>query len=162
MPLLVGTLGKAFGTFGAFVAGAADVIEFLLQKRAALYLYDGAAAAGGRRDPRRRLRIAARESWRRERVLQLARRFARAAADAQRCRCMPSATPIQPVLLGSAARVLRGAGCASAARVSGWSAIRPPTVPRGSARLRVTLSASPHARTRSTPSWRRSAASASG
>ena len=52
VPILVGTLGKAFGCFGAFVAADADYIEWLLQTRAQLHLYDGAAAAGRRRRAR--------------------------------------------------------------------------------------------------------------
>jgi 8-amino-7-oxononanoate synthase len=85
------------------------------------------------------LRIAARESWRRERVLQLARRFATAAAELN-VPLLPSQTPIQPVLLGSAARVLRAQE--ALLKAGFWVvAIRPPTVPPGMARLRVALSA---------------------
>jgi 8-amino-7-oxononanoate synthase len=138
VPVLVGTLGKAFGTFGAFVAGAADVIELLLQ-RARPYAYTTALPQAVAAATREALRIAAREPWRRERVLHLARRFAQAAHE-RGVPVMASATPIQPVLLGSAARVLRaqdellGAGF--------WvAAIRPPTVAPGGARLRVALSA---------------------
>ena len=137
VPVLVGTLGKAFGTFGAFVAGAADVIELLLQ-RARPYAYTTALPQPVAAATREALLIAAREPWRRERVLALARRFAQGAGE-RGVPVMASATPIQPVLLGSAARVLRaqdellGAGF--------WvAAIRPPTVASGSARLRVALS----------------------
>jgi 8-amino-7-oxononanoate synthase len=139
VPILVGTLGKAFGTFGAFAAGSADVIEYLLQ-RARSYVYTTALPQPVAAATREALRIAARECWRRERVLQLARRFARSAADLN-VPLLPSATPIQPVLLGSAARVLRAQ--AALLQAGFWVvAIRPPTVPPGTARLRVTLSAS--------------------
>jgi 8-amino-7-oxononanoate synthase len=138
VPILVGTLGKAFGTFGAFAAGAADVIELLLQ-RARSYAYTTALPQPVAAATREALRISARESWRRERVLQLARRFALAAAELN-VPLLPSQTPIQPVLLGSAARVLRAQE--SLLRAGFWVvAIRPPTVPPGTARLRIALSA---------------------
>jgi 8-amino-7-oxononanoate synthase len=138
VPVLVGTLGKAFGTFGAFAAGPADVIELLLQK-ARTYAYTTALPQPLAAATRQALRIAAREPWRRERVLQLARRFAQA-ARALGVPVMPSATPIQPVLLGSSARVLRAQE--ELLNAGFWVvAIRPPTVAPGSSRLRVTLSA---------------------
>jgi 8-amino-7-oxononanoate synthase len=83
--------------------------------------------------------VAQDESWRRERVLALTARF-RAAAREQDLPLTASQTPIQPILIGSAAaalaasRTLREAGF--------WvTAIRPPTVPANTARLRVTFSA---------------------
>ena len=138
VPVLVGTLGKAFGTFGAFVAGAADVIELLLQK-ARPYAYTTALPQPIAAATRQALRIAAREPWRRERVLSLARRFSQAAQQLG-VPLMASTTPIQPVLLGSTARVLRAQE--ELLNAGFWVvAIRPPTVAAGSSRLRVTLSA---------------------
>ncbi len=138
VPVLVGTLGKAFGSFGAFVAGSADLIEFLIQK-ARPYIYTTALPQPVAAATRAALRIAQREVWRRERVLALTDRFRRAAA-ALGVPIGDSSTPIQPVMLGSA-------GAAAQAQkdlmdAGFWVvAIRPPTVPRGSARLRVALSA---------------------
>ena len=138
VPVLVGTLGKAFGTFGAFAAGPADLIEFLLQK-ARPYVYTTALPQAVAAATRQALLIAARESWRRERVLELARRF-RAAAHALDMPVIASETPIQPVVLGSTARALAAQEALLAAGF--WvAAIRPPTVARGSARLRIALSA---------------------
>jgi 8-amino-7-oxononanoate synthase len=138
VPVLVGTLGKAFGTFGAFAAGPADVIELLLQKGRP-YAYTTALPQPLAAATRRALVIAAREPWRRERVLQLARRFSQAARELD-VPVMASATPIQPVLLGSTARVLRAQE--ELLNAGFWVvAIRPPTVAPGSSRLRVTLSA---------------------
>ena len=138
VPVLVGTLGKAFGTFGAFVAGAADVIELLLQK-ARPYAYTTALPQPIAAATRQALRIAAREPWRREWVLSLARRFSQAAQQLG-VPLMASTTPIQPVLLGSTARVLRAQE--ELLNAGFWVvAIRPPTVASGSSRLRVTLSA---------------------
>jgi 8-amino-7-oxononanoate synthase len=144
VPVLMGTLGKAFGSFGAFVAGSADLIELLIQK-ARPYIYTTALPPPVAAATRSALQIAQSEPWRRERVVALAQRFRAAARDAG----IPVPTdtpgdvvhPIQPVVLGSAEAVLQahrellGEGF--------WVvAVRPPTVPRGAARLRITLSAS--------------------
>ena len=170
VPALVGTLGKAFGSFGAFVAGSNELIELLMQK-ARSYIYTTALPQPVAAASRKALEIAQRETWRRERVLALTARFRSGAQQigvpvtgaevATRVRAMSAAevgtpsrpddavpmlhrsqplTPIQPILLGSseaalqAQRELLEAGFCVIA-------IRPPTVPRGSARLRVTLSA---------------------
>jgi 8-amino-7-oxononanoate synthase len=137
-PVLIGTLGKAFGSFGAFVAGSNDLIEFLIQK-ARPYIYTTALPQPVAAATRRALEVVQREPWRRERVLALTARFKEAARAAD-VPLADSNTPIQPVMLGSsqtallAQQELLDAGF--------WVvAIRPPTVPRGSARLRVTLSA---------------------
>ena len=138
VPILMGTLGKALGTFGAFVAGANDLIEYLIQK-ARSYIYTTALPPAVAAATREALRLLDVESWRRERVRAHVQRF-RAAALAAELELTPSNMPIQPIVLGSAARAL-------AASDALWNhgiwvaAIRPPTVPEGSARLRVTLSA---------------------
>jgi 8-amino-7-oxononanoate synthase len=138
VPLLMGTLGKAFGSFGAFIAGDTALIELLLQK-ARSYIYTTALPQPVAAATRAALALAQQESWRRERVLALTARFRRQAAAAG----VPlggSATPIQPVVLGGAAAALEAQRALEAAGF--WVvAIRPPTVPRGAARLRVTLSA---------------------
>jgi 8-amino-7-oxononanoate synthase len=138
VPVLVGTLGKAFGSFGAFVAGAAELIEWLIQT-ARPYLYTTALPQPVAAATRAALALAQREPWRRERVQALTARFRVRALEAG-VPLAPSSTPIQPVLLGSAAAAL---GAQRALERAGFwvVAIRPPTVPRGSARLRVTLSA---------------------
>lgn len=138
VPILMGTLGKAFGTFGAFVAGSEALIETLMQQ-ARSYIYTTAPPPAVAEATRVSLRIAQRESWRRERLQQLIDRF-RQGAEQLGLPLMDSQTPIQPIIAGSAERAL------------GWSrqleaqgilvtAIRPPTVPEGSARLRITFSA---------------------
>jgi 8-amino-7-oxononanoate synthase len=137
-PILVGTLGKAFGSFGAFVAGSAALIEFLIQK-ARTYRYTTALPQPVAAATRAALNLARLDSWRRERLMALVARF-RAAAQAAGVPLADSSTPIQPVLLGSAAAAL--AAQRELAAAGYWVvAIRPPTVPVGSARLRVTLSA---------------------
>ena len=138
VPVLIGTLGKAFGCFGAFVAGEAALIEFLMQK-ARSYIYTTAlpqpvAAAG-----RKALELIQSESWRRTQLASLIERFRRRARDAQ----VPlgrSPTPIQPIVLGSESAVLGAQRELEAAGLLAV-AVRPPTVPKGTARLRVTLTA---------------------
>jgi 8-amino-7-oxononanoate synthase len=137
VPVLVGTFGKAFGTFGAFVAGSADLIEFLIQKSRA-YIYTTALPPAVAAATRAALGVSQREPWRREKVLALAARFRKGiAAGSQVSR--PD-TPIVPVILGEASRAL---AVSKALEEKGFlvTAIRPPTVPAGTARLRVTLSA---------------------
>jgi 8-amino-7-oxononanoate synthase len=141
-PVLMGTLGKAFGSFGAFVAGSADLIELLIQK-ARTYIYTTALPEPVAAATRAALAVAASESWRRERLQALIARFRRQALAAG----VPLANvhsspgiPIQPVLLGSAAAALAAQRELEAAGFL-VVAIRPPTVPQGSARLRVSLSA---------------------
>jgi 8-amino-7-oxononanoate synthase len=85
------------------------------------------------------LRILREEAWRRERLASLVARF-RAEAAVLGLELMDSSTPIQPVLAGSVERALRWS-TALEARGLLVTAIRPPTVPRGTARLRVTFSA---------------------
>src|SRR6516165_6310941 len=138
VPVLVGTLGKAFGSFGAFVAGSAAVIELLIQ-RARTYRYTTALPEPVAAATRAALALIRQESGRRERLAALIARF-RAAAAAADVPLAPSATPIQPIVLGSAAAALAAQRQLAAAGF--WVvAIRPPTVPAGSARLRITLSA---------------------
>lgn len=138
VPILVGTLGKAFGGFGAFVAADADYIEWLLQT-ARSYIYTTALPPPVAAAARAALAVAVAEPWRRERVLELTARLRRGAALAG-IALLPSISPIQPVVLGSSARTLAVSEQLFAAGY--WvAAIRPPTVPRGSARLRITLSA---------------------
>lgn len=138
VPVLVGTLGKAFGTFGAFVAGRCELIEFLLQT-ARTYIYTTALPPAVAEATRAALRLVRQEPWRRERLQALVARF-RAGAQQLGLRLTDSATPIQAVLLGDNERAV-AAGHALFARGFWVGAIRPPTVPAGTARLRLTLTA---------------------
>lgn len=137
-PILMATLGKAAGTFGAFVAGSTDLVELLLQ-RARTYIYTTALPPAVAAATRAALRVMQDESWRRTRVLEHVAYFRREFAGLGLA--LPeSSTPIQPVVLGSEAAAV---AASEALRARGlWvPAIRPPTVPAGSSRLRVTLSA---------------------
>jgi 8-amino-7-oxononanoate synthase len=138
VPILVGTLGKAFGCFGAFIAADADYIEWFVQT-ARSYIYTTALPPPVAAAAREALAVAATESWRRERVLELTARLRRGCAQVG-VSLLPSPSPIQPVVLGDSARALAVSEQLFAAGF--WvTAIRPPTVPKGSARLRLTLSA---------------------
>ena len=139
VPMLMGTLGKAFGTFGAFVAGSEALIETLIQ-HARSYIYTTALPPAVATATSASLRLLQSENWRREKLEMLIKRFRDGALELG-LSLMESSTPIQPVMLG---------GVETALAVSEMlyqqglfvSAIRPPTVPEGSARLRITLSAS--------------------
>jgi 8-amino-7-oxononanoate synthase len=137
VPILMGTLGKALGAFGAFVAGSEELIETLVQQ-ARTYVYTTAPPPAIAAATRASLKLARQETWRREKLKCLIARLRRG-AEQLRLPLIPSETPIQPLLIGDAARaqVLSNAVFEQGFYVT---AIRPPTVPRGSARLRVTLS----------------------
>lgn len=138
VPILMGTLGKAFGTFGAFVAGSEDLIELLIQK-ARSYVFTTALPAAIAQATRVSLRLLQTETWRREKLQSLVVRFRTGAAQ-QGLQLMDSCTAIQPIVIGDSRRA---AAISQALLQQGFwvSAIRPPTVPAGTARLRVTLSA---------------------
>jgi 8-amino-7-oxononanoate synthase len=139
VPILMGTLGKGFGTFGAFVAGSEALIETLIQKSRS-YIYTTAMPSAVAEATRVSLRIAQQENWRRQKVAHLIVRF-RQAAEAIGLPLMPSAdTPIQPLITGCAERALQWSKYLEERGIL-VSAIRPPTVPDGQARLRITLSA---------------------
>jgi 8-amino-7-oxononanoate synthase len=138
VPVLVGTLGKAFGTAGAFVAGDEVLIETLIQ-RARNYIYTTALPPAVAVATLESLRIARAEAWRRERLQELIARF-RAGATELGLHLHPSTTPIQPVLVGESAAALALSATLESRGIL-VAAIRPPTVPAGTARLRVTFSA---------------------
>lgn len=138
VPILMGTLGKALGTFGAFVAGSHDLIETLIQ-RARPYIYTTATPPALAAATRVSLALARREDWRRERLATLIGRLRTGAAQLG-LPLADSPTPIQPLLAGSAERALAWSAALESAGLL-VTAIRPPTVPTGTARLRITLSA---------------------
>ncbi|MFN2381250.1 MAG: 8-amino-7-oxononanoate synthase [Guyparkeria sp.] len=137
--LRVGTLGKAFGTAGAFVAGAAEPLAVLLQ-RARTYLFTTAQPPALAEASRAALVILREEGWRRDHLVDLVVRFREGVANLEDFELAPSTTPIQPIQVGEADRALAMAEQLDAMGLL-VPAIRPPTVPSGSSRLRVTLSA---------------------
>jgi 8-amino-7-oxononanoate synthase len=138
VPILMGTLGKALGTFGAFVAGSEALIETLIQ-RARSYIYTTATPPALAEATRASLAIARREDWRRKRLRVLIARLRSGAAQLG-LPLADSETPIQPLMAGSTNRALAWSQALESAGIL-VTAIRPPTVPEGTARLRITLSA---------------------
>lgn len=138
VPVLMATLGKALGTAGAFVAGSETLIEALIQTTRK-YIYTTAMPPALAAASLTALRLAQEESWRREHLQHLIALFRTGAAE-RGLPLMPSRTPIQPLLVGEPGSALR---LSESLRERGFlvSAIRPPTVPAGTARLRITLTA---------------------
>ena len=138
VPVLVGTLGKAFGTAGAFVAGEEALVETLIQ-RSRNYIFTTAMPSALAVASMESLAIVRAEEWRRERLAAWIRRFRQGAAELG-FSPPPSLAPIQPLLVGDSAQAL---ALSQALEERGLliGAIRPPTVPQGTARLRITLSA---------------------
>jgi 8-amino-7-oxononanoate synthase len=138
VPVLMGTLGKSFGTFGAFVAGSEILIETLIQK-ARTYIYTTAFPAAVAEATRSSLKLVIADSWRRDKLNYLAERF-KTGASQLGLPLMASSSAIQPLIIGDSQKTI---DMSNALFEQGFliSAIRPPTVPQGSARLRVTFSA---------------------
>ena len=139
VPVLMGTLGKALGSFGAFVAGSEALIETLIQQSRS-YIYTTALPPAVAEATRASLRLVCSERERREHLQRLISRF-RHEVSGLGLSLMESSTAIQPILAGSAAQALTWSRALESQGIL-VMAIRPPTVPEGSARLRITLSAS--------------------
>ena len=138
VPIYMATLGKACGSFGAFVAGSEALIETLIQS-ARTYIYTTATPAALAEAARAAIKLVETETWRRDHLKVLIARFRSGAAQLG-LKLMESTTPIQPLLVGEpeAALTLSRQLKEQALLVA---AIRPPTVPASTARLRITLTA---------------------
>lgn len=139
MPVYMGTLGKALGTAGAFVAADDIVIDTLIQS-ARSYVYTTAQPDAIAAATLAALDCLQRDHWRQDKLQSLIQRF-RTGAEQLGLQLMGSTTPIQPVVIGDSRKAVRiGQQLEQAGILAG--VIRPPTVPKNTARLRVTLSAS--------------------
>lgn len=138
LPILMGTLGKGFGSFGAFVAGSDTLIETLIQF-ARPYIYTTAMPPAVAAASLASLSIIRRDAERRAHLQQLIEDFKHGASQLGLA-IMPSDTAIQPLVVGESDKAL---AISEALAAQGFlvSAIRPPTVPKGTARLRITLTA---------------------
>ncbi|HMB08698.1 MAG TPA: 8-amino-7-oxononanoate synthase [Isosphaeraceae bacterium] len=138
VPIKVGTLSKALGSVGGFVAGSRRLVDWLVNHARTL-IYSTALPPAAVAAARAALAIVRAEPWRRERVRALGARL-RADLTAGGLDVGPSVGPIVPVRLGEAGRAV---DVADRLRGRGFlvPAIRPPTVPAGTARLRVSLTA---------------------
>jgi 8-amino-7-oxononanoate synthase len=136
--IYMATLGKAAGVSGAFIAGEAEVVETLVQ-RARAYVYTTATPPLLAHALLESLELVRREEWRRDRLRELVRQL-KARLQVRRWRLEPSDTAIQPLIIGANAEAV---AVAEALARGGLlvPAIRPPTVPAGTARLRISLSA---------------------
>lgn len=134
----MGTLGKAAGVSGAFVAGQADVIEWLVQ-RARTYVFSTASPPALAVALLESLRLIELENWRREQLQTLAARLRDGLAELP-WNLLPSQTAIQPLIIGDNEAALNVMARLQEMHI--WApAIRPPTVPEKTARLRISLSA---------------------
>lgn len=138
VPLQLATLGKALGGHGAVVLGEENLIQHLAET-ARPYIYTTALPPAQAAASLAAVKLARRDHWRREKLVELIAAF-RDGARRNGLELMPSETPIQPLLCGDEATVM---ALGAALEQSGFlvGAIRPPTVPEGKARLRITLSA---------------------
>ena len=138
VPVLMATLGKAAGVSGAFVAGSDALVETLVQQSRS-YIFTTASPPALAAAVMAALTIIRLDAWRRQKLAELVAAFRQRAADLP-WPLMESETPIQPLLVGDnhAAQQISRQLFEQGLLVT---AIRPPTVPPGTARLRVTLSA---------------------
>lgn len=138
-PVLMGTLGKAFGTFGAFVTGSQGLIEGLTQF-ARSHIYTTAPPPAWAAATLTALALIRGDDELRQQLHANIQQLRNALNGHAQAQLMPSQTAIQPLLLGDNARTL---AVSQRLEEAGFrvAAIRPPTVPEGSARLRITLSA---------------------
>ena len=135
------TLGKAAGVYGAFVAGEPELIALLVQ-RARTYVYTTATPPLLACALLKSLELIEREEWRRSRLRELVASL-RTGLSGGPWRLLPSDTAIQPLIVGGNAEALALSVSLAECGVL-VPAIRPPTVPRGTARLRISLSADHH------------------
>ncbi|MGI9282312.1 MAG: 8-amino-7-oxononanoate synthase [Endozoicomonas sp.] len=139
LPILMATLGKSLGTFGAFVAGSEALIEVLIQFSRS-YIYTTAMPPAVSEATRTSLRIMSKEQWRRDHLFERVKQFQMGCRELG-IPLMPSDTPIQPIMIGSIEKTMEVSRYLERRGII-VTAIRPPTVPRDSSRLRVTFSAS--------------------
>jgi len=139
VPILMATLGKAVGVSGAFIAGSEALIETLIQS-ARSYIYTTAFSPFIAAAVMRSIQIIRQQGWRREKLFELIDYFKQQVEARLECALMTSETPIQPIIIGDNHRALALSEQLFAEGLH-VTAIRPPTVPRGTSRLRITLSA---------------------
>lgn len=139
VPILTGTLGKAFGCFGAFIAGSESLVNHLVNE-ARSYIYTTAMPPALAASARAALRRVIEDDWRREQLQHLIRHFRQGAAS-RGLVLMASDSPIQPMIIGESQAAL---DLAARLQQQGFLvvAMRPPTVRKGTSRLRITLTAS--------------------
>ena len=134
----MGTLGKAAGVSGAFVAGSVQLIEMIIQ-RARPYIYTTASPPALAAALLKSVELMQGEGWRRRRLAELSARLS-SRLHLRRWKLLPSQTAIQPLIVGGNVETVALSDILSSRGIL-VPAIRPPTVPKGRARLRISLSA---------------------
>ena len=138
VPILMATLGKAVGTSGAFIAGSEELVEYLIQT-ARSHIFTTAMPPAIAAATLTSLEIIRKDQWRRDKLQTLITQF-KQGARALGVKLMPSDTAIQPIVVGSSKKAVEISQKLLAQGLL-VSAIRPPTVAKNTARLRITLSA---------------------
>lgn len=138
VPVVMGTLSKAVGSLGGYVAGSHELVDFI-RNRVRSYIFDTSLPAPSLAASIAAIRIIENEPERRERLWSLIHRF-RTGIEGMGLKVMPSDSAIVPVLVGEAAPALRFAAVLRERGVY-TPAVRPPSVPPGMCRIRVTLMA---------------------
>ena len=138
IPIYMATLGKALGTAGAFIAGSEDLIEYLIQS-ARSYIFTTAMPPAIAEATRLSLKLLVTENWRQQALTENIRHF-RLLAEQSKIPLLASETAIQPVILNNPQTALE-ISHALFRKGLHVAAIRPPTVPANTARLRITLRA---------------------
>jgi len=138
VPVMMATFGKALGCSGAFIAGSNTLIELFVQK-ARPYIYTTAMLPAVAAAACEALNLLQSETWRQDNLFALIARF-RSGAQQLSLQIGDSFSPIQPLLTGSAERAIK---LSEILYNKGFlvTAIRPPTVPVNTSRLRITISA---------------------
>jgi len=138
IPIQMGTLGKAFGSYGAYVSGSRDLIRFLIN-RTRSYIYSTALPPAVCAASLAALKIIKNDTARRERLWRNRERFA-TGLKSLKIEYGNSETPILPLMIGDTERAIKiGARLLESGIFV--AAIRPPTVPEGTSRIRTTLMA---------------------
>ncbi|MDR2732402.1 MAG: aminotransferase class I/II-fold pyridoxal phosphate-dependent enzyme, partial [Fibromonadaceae bacterium] len=132
------TFGKAYGTMGACIFGSKLLIDYLIT-HARSFIYSTAISPGTVAAMQKAVEVSARESFRRESVLKMAANFRQKIAEGG-VNCLQSETQIVPVVLGTIEKAQK---CKDFLMEKGFhtACIRPPTVPNGTARLRINITA---------------------
>lgn len=138
VPVVMGTLSKAVGSLGGYVAGSQKLVDFI-RNRVRSYIFDTSLPAPSLAASLAAIRIIENEPERRERLWSLIRRF-KNGIEGMGLKVMQSDSAIVPVLVGEAAPALRFAAVLRERGVY-TPAVRPPSVPPGMCRIRVTLMA---------------------
>ena len=134
--IYIGTLGKACGTSGAFICGSEELIETLIQKARSL-AYTTAPPPAIAHATLASIDIIQQEGWRREQIKTLVKHF-RAGAQQLGLQLSNSSTSIQAIILGDNNKAINASEHLKSKGLY-VTAIRPPTVPNNTARLRITL-----------------------